>query len=303
MFEEQLAEKDKKISELENQLVKRDKEIAELKGHVEEEIKEIKKQIRTPDWIRQHNNRRQKDAGLQGKRKGTSRKTPDRVDKTKNVEICRCPTCNSRLSNTVEIRDRYIEEIKRLKSTVTKYKIHRKYCKKCKKIVEPKITDAFPNFRFGLFLCLYIVALNIGLSLPRRRIRELLRFTFGINISVGEIQYIIDKVAEEFGSEYENMKKELKNMKNVYADETSWYINGKLTWLWIFISEKIAIYHIQKSRGKNKNQIYCLTSTFFHSTFSNFLVWELWNFVPMVSKFFPDAASGLVASIPILVVS
>lgn len=251
----QLAEKDRKISELENQLVKKDKEIAELKGHLDEEIKEIKKNLRTPDWIRQERLRRQREQhknnqnNKEGK-KGSFRKNPDRVDKTKNVSVSHCPDCNRCLSSTVEIRERYIEELRLLKSIVTKYRIHRKYCKKCKKIVEPKITDAFPNFRFGLVLCLYVVALNIGLSLPIRRIKELLRFTFGINISHGEIKNIIDKVAEEFGPEYENMKKELKKMKSIYADETSWYINGKLTWLWIFISEKIAVYHIQNSRGK-----------------------------------------------------
>lgn len=240
---QEIAKKDKKILALE-------KEIAKLKGHLDEEIKEIKKQIRTPDWIREERLRKRKEGGLQGQRKGVSRQIPDRVDETKVMNICRCPECNGKLSNTVEIRDRYVEEIERLKSKVTKYNIHRKYCKKCKKIVEPKITDAFPNYRFGLFLCLYIVALKIGLSLPIRRIRELLRFTYGLNISVGEIQNIVDKVAEEFGPEYEGMKKDLKKMKSVYADETSWYINGKLCWLWIFISKKIAVYHIQRSRGK-----------------------------------------------------
>ena len=239
-----------KVSELEKKLAEKDKLITELQGSLDVEIKEIKKHIRTPDWIRQTRTKKQEESGLQGKRKGTSRKTPDRVDKIKNLDICRCPDCNGKLSDTFEIRDRYVEEIQRLKSIVTKYRIPRKYCKHCKKIVEPKVTDAFPNFRFGIFLCLYIVALNIGLSLPIRRIRELLRFTYGINISVGEIQNIIAKVAEEFDPQYEYMKKELKKMKSIYADETSWYINGKLCWLWVFISEEIAIYHIQKSRGK-----------------------------------------------------
>jgi len=238
------------VSVLKKQLAERDKEISDLKGHLDEEIKEIKKHIRTPDWIRQTRAKKQEEAGLQGKRKGISRKTPDRVDKVKNLDICRCPDCNGKLSDAFETRDRYVEEIQRLKSIVTKYRIPRKYCKRCKKIVEPKVAEAFPNFRFGIFLCLYIVALNIGLSLPIRRIRELLRFTYGINISVGEIQNIIAKVAEEFGPQYEHMKKELKKMKSIYADETSWYINGKLCWLWVFISEEIAIYHIQKSRGK-----------------------------------------------------
>jgi len=257
MLRQKAEELEQKVSDLEKQLAakdqalaEKDKVIAEFQGHIEAEIKEIKKQIRTPDWIRQTRAKKQEESGIQGKRKGTSRKTPDRVDKVKNLNICRCPDCNGKLSDTFEIRDRYVEEIQRLKSIVTKYRIPRKWCKKCKKIVEPKVTDAFANFRFGLFLCLYIVALNIGLSLPIRKIKELLRFTYGINISVGEIQNIIAKVAEEFGPQYEYMKKELKKMKSVYADETSWYINGKLCWLWVFISEEIAIYHIQKSRGK-----------------------------------------------------
>jgi len=244
---QQLAERDKKISALK-------KDIEQLTEQVEKEIKEIKKAVRTPDWLREERIRKHREQhdknSKQGKKPGVSRKNPDKVDKKKKVSINRCPDCESKLSHTVEIRDRYIEEIERLKSIVTQYKIHRKYCKKCKKIVEPKITDAFPNFRFGIFLCLYIVALNIGLSLPIRRIRELLHFTFGIKISAAEIQNIKEKVAEEFGQEYENMKKELKKMKYIHADETSWYINGKLNWLWVFISEKIVVYHIQNSRGK-----------------------------------------------------
>jgi len=243
-LEKQLAEKDRKISDLQ-------KENEKLKKQLKKDIKEIKKQLRTPDWIREERIRRQRQAREeQEKRKGFSRKTPERVDETKDAKIGHCPDCGSRLSKTIEIRERYVDDIQPVKSKITKYRIHRKYCKKCKRIMEPKITDAFPNFRFGLFLCLYIVALKIGLSMPLRKIQELLRLTYQLNISVGEIQNIIEKTAEEFGPEYENMKKELKKMNSVYADETSWYVNGKLNWLWVFISEKIAIYHIQRSRGK-----------------------------------------------------
>ena len=259
MNEEQLqvenAQLKKRIDELEKQLAEKDKEIATLKGQFTKDIKEIKKAVRTPDWIREERLRRHREAHQkrqedEKKRKGASRPKPDHVDKTTAATISRCPDCSGKLSKTVEVRDRYVEDIQPVRSKVTKYRIHRKYCKTCRKIVEPKITGAFPNFRFGLALCLYIVALKIGLSMPIRRIREILRLTYQIHISSSEIQNIIDKVAEEFAPEYEKMAKALKKMKRIYADETSWYINGKLVWLWIFINETIAFYHIQNSRGK-----------------------------------------------------
>jgi len=242
------------VSELKKQLAQKDKEIKELKGQFTKDIKEIKKAVRTPDWIREERVRRQREAMQKRKeeqeRRGVSRKTPDHVDEVKNAKLPCCPDCGGKLSKPVETRERFIEDIRPARSKITKYRIPRKYCKKCKKIVEPKITEAFPNFRFGLFLCLYIVALKIGLSMPVRRIKEILMLTYQLRISSSEIQNIIDRVAEEFGPEYERMAKELKKMKSIYADETSWYINGKLVWLWIFINEEIAFYHIQNSRGK-----------------------------------------------------
>jgi transposase len=244
---QQLAEKDKKITSLE-------KEIEKLKGQFTKDIKEIKKAVRTPDWIREERVRRQRDAMQKRKeeqeRQGVSRKNPDHVDEIKDAKLPCCPDCGGKLSKPVETRERFIEDIQPVRTKITKHRIPRKYCKKCKKIVEPKITEAFPNFRFGLFLCLYIVALKIGLSMPVRRIKEILRLTYQLRISSSEIQNIIDRVAEEFGPEYERMAKELKKMKSIYADETSWYINGKLVWLWIFINKEIAFYHIQNSRGR-----------------------------------------------------
>ncbi|HID45890.1 MAG TPA: IS66 family transposase, partial [Chromatiaceae bacterium] len=114
----------------------------------------------------------------------------------------------------------------------------------------PRITDAFPNFRFGLFLCLYVAVLHTAISLPIRRIKHLLQITYHIDVSASEIHNMIQKTGEEFGPQYKSMQKEIKKMKAIYADETSWHINGKMHWLWISISENRMYYHIHKSRGK-----------------------------------------------------
>jgi len=36
----------------------------------------------------------------------------------------------------------------------------------------------------------------------------------------------------------------------VHVDETGWRLNGKNHWLWAFITEKLAHYRIEPSRGK-----------------------------------------------------
>src|SRR3989344_6038884 len=41
-----------------------------------------------------------------------------------------------------------------------------RYCKTCDKIVEPKVTDALPNARFGLRLMLLVLALKLDSRVP-----------------------------------------------------------------------------------------------------------------------------------------
>jgi len=64
----------------------------------------------------------------------------------------RCPECNEKLVGKIqEIRSRYVTDIKLTSKVVnTKYNIHRKYCRKCKKLVEPEIPNVLPHARFGL---------------------------------------------------------------------------------------------------------------------------------------------------------
>jgi len=50
----------------------------------------------------------------------------------------------------METRTRIIEDIPVIKPTVIRYRIERRYCPKCRKIVEPEIGDALPNASLSL---------------------------------------------------------------------------------------------------------------------------------------------------------
>jgi len=103
--------------------------------------------------------------------KGYARHIPERIDCIKTLNCKKCPECKAVLGETQEVRCSHVTDIRLVSKTrTTRYDIHRKYCPKCKKIVEPEVPDALPNARFGLNLMLLVMYLKLGLRLPANKI-------------------------------------------------------------------------------------------------------------------------------------
>jgi hypothetical protein len=96
---------------------------------------------------------------------------------------------------------------------------------------------------------LFIVWLKIGLRMTIDSIPKLLNVSFGLKISEGEVQLILDQMARAFGPYYEQMIKDMRNRSARNIDETGWRIDGNNAWLWAFITKWEAVYHIAYSRG------------------------------------------------------
>jgi len=61
-----------------------------------------------------------------------------------------CPDCRGQLVRTGRCRTRIIEDIPaNIEPEVTEHTVHRDWCPKCKKQVEPVVPDALPNSTFG----------------------------------------------------------------------------------------------------------------------------------------------------------
>ena len=88
--------------------------------------------------------------------KGYHRPVPDHVDVEVTLREEECPECFSKLSDPVDIRYRIVESIPLIRPTVTRYTIERRYCRNCRKIVEPQIRDVLPNASLSLRTMLII---------------------------------------------------------------------------------------------------------------------------------------------------
>lgn len=253
-----IDEKDKRIKELEeeNARLRKEKEkIVEEKEKIVKEFEEFKaKHAATVENLKKAMNikpnikKKSKPIGAQIGHKAYNRHIPERIDQIKTLIPKTCPHCKTKLSGkTQEIRKRHVTDIKlvsRVKNT--RYDIHRKYCPICKKLVEPEVPNVLPHARFGLNIMLLVMYLKIGLRLPCNKVRDYFLSIYSLSISEGEIVLILKQLVVVFGDYYAHLEKVVKLARVKHSDTTSWRINGKNYFAWVFVAAGIVIYKIRK---------------------------------------------------------
>ncbi len=238
----------KRVEELEQKLEETLRRIRELEKE-NSLLKEKIKEKAIPSFVKENVKEKPKQSGQKEGHAGYSRHIPERIDEIKEHKLDICPICGEPVSDTQEIRERVIEDIEQPKTENTKHLIHRCYCKKCNKIVEPEIDEALSNARFGLRLMLLIMILKLDSRIPSNKIVSLLDSVFGIKLSDGEIYNILKQLSEAFGDYYNKLAIKIKEALIKNIDETSWRINGQNNWLWIFINKEVALYVVRKRRS------------------------------------------------------
>ncbi|MFQ5975180.1 MAG: IS66 family transposase [Candidatus Hydrothermarchaeales archaeon] len=181
---------------------------------------------------------------------GTSRRRPERVDKTVVLRYESCPDCGGEISELEEPRLRYMEDIVPVPLFVTEYVIKQGYCPACKKVVYPEVPETIGNRHFGIQFLLYITYLRFVLNLPYNKIVQLLNDTYQAGVSEGTLINYIKLAAEIFGPEYEQIKHRMRELENCHYDDTGQRVDGKNRWLWVFINKEAVLYHTSKNRGK-----------------------------------------------------
>ena len=252
---ERLHEEIKKLKE-ENRRITFEKDwIASEKEKIEKEFEEFKAKhamtvtnLRKALNIKANKKTKLKPLGAPKGHKAYTRLIPQRIDQIKALIPKRCPDCNTKLSDkTVEVRARHVTDIKlTLKTTNTRYEIHRKYCPKCKKIVEPDVPNVLPHARFGLCLMLLVMYLKLGLRMPCNKIKEYFMTLYDLKMSEAEVIVILRQLATAFGDYYAHLEKIVKLARVKHTDSTGWRVDGRNYFAWVFIAAGVVLYKIRK---------------------------------------------------------
>jgi hypothetical protein len=143
--------------------------------------------------------RGRKKPGRKAGHPGSRRPPPLRVDRRKKHRADRCPDCRSRLKRCQETPARYTEDIpKDLEAEVTEHTIHRDWCPKCKKKVEPRVPDALPKATLGNRTLALYAWLHFALGNTLSQIIEVFNFHLQMKLSEGGLVQMWHRLAEVF---------------------------------------------------------------------------------------------------------
>lgn len=239
----ELEEEVKRLRKVEKEKERIEKEFQEFKAKHSQTVSELRKALK----IKAEKAASENPVGAQKGHKAYTRHIPERIDRIKEHNSSNCPHCRTKLGATQEIRKRYVTDIKLIvKVTNTQHNIHRKYCPTCKKIVEPEVPNVLPHARFGLNLMLFIMYLRLGLRLPGNKVREFLQTMYNLSVSEGEIVHILKQLVIAFGPYYSELEKIVRVARVKHTDSTSWRVNGKNYFAWVFIAAGVVLYKIRR---------------------------------------------------------
>jgi transposase len=215
---------------------------------------------------------RRKKRGGQPGHPGTSRPIPTIIDHHQTHQLSSCPCCGGRLTPTGRTRTRIVEDIPEdLKPEVTEHTIHRDWCPRCQKQVEPKVPDALPQCPLGNRAVALTAWLHYGVGTTTRQIVDVFNHHLKLPISDGGLTQIWHRLADVLTPWYDQIQRHCLEAGVLHADETGWRVEGQSWWLWCFCTPDAAYYLIDESRGHPALDL------FFIEEFRGILVTDFWK--------------------------
>ena len=253
-----IAEQDARITELQGQSPAQQPSPSTPSGMV-------------PIYTKPNTPKRRKKLGAKKGHPGHRRPRPKRIHARRKHRLKRCPCCGGSLQRCQHKRTRTIEDIpEEVEPVVTEHTIHRDYCPKCKKHVEPVVSDAMPGATLGHHVIALTAWLHYGLGITIDQIVDILGYHLQTKLTPGGLIDAWRRLAEVLNAWYGQIAEQAKKSAHLHADETGWRVNGVTYWLWCFANTRVCYYMIDRCRGSPALQ------KFFTDVFEGVLITDFW---------------------------
>ncbi len=106
-------------------------------------------------------------------------------------------------------------------------------------------TPAGPRrWAFGPRLQAAVVTLAVRNRVSRRDATELARELFGVELSTGTVDAIVQRAGEALAAPHTRLEQEIKRSRVVNIDETGWKTGGERRMLWGALTRHTAVFRI-----------------------------------------------------------
>ncbi|MBL8878367.1 MAG: transposase, partial [Phycisphaerales bacterium] len=213
-----------------------------------------------------------KRPGARNGHPGVHRPAPLRIDRCVEHRAACCPDCGGALQRCNRTRKRITEDLpENIPPLVTEHTIHRDYCPRCKKDVEPRVPDALPSAALGHRVVSFASWCHYGLGVTIDQLLDILQFHLQTRLSAGGMVAIWQRLADVLTPWYEQIAQQAKAAAHLHADETGWRVQGQTCWLWCFANGQVCYYMIDRCRGSP------VLHKFFGDAFDGILLHDFWS--------------------------
>ena len=187
---------------------------------------------------------------------GCTRKplAPEAITDIQILLPLKCGACGHRLPKKPgkmdpAMKHHQVIEIPPMTPEVTEYQIHGRCCSSCGKITWGILPEGIHGC-FGPRLTAWVAYLSGRFHMSKRNIQEALEAIMGVHISLGSVSLKEVEVSQALGLAWEEALQEVRKAPVKNADETGWFLSGKLKWLWAAVSAKASVFLIQDRRNQ-----------------------------------------------------
>ena len=178
---------------------------------------------------------------------------PERVDEVVEHWPQRCSSC-AHVFEELERVDaaepwrHQVSELPPIAVRVTEHRLHGVYCPACASRTRAELPVGVPRSAFGPRLQAAVVTLAVRNRVSRRDTTELAQELFGVELSTGSVDRVIQRAGEALAGPYTELEQRIKAASVVNIDETGWKTAGGNRTLWGALTSRTAVFRIAAGR-------------------------------------------------------
>ena len=165
------------------------------------------------------------------------------------IEPGPCACGHGELVSLAPYHTHQVIELPPITLQVDHFILHQGTCSACGKQLKAQLPQAHAS-GYGPRLSAWIAELTGMQRLSRRSIQDLCRSVGGFPMSLGTLQKIIDRASQAILPHYEAIAALARHATVGYIDETPWYSQHTLHWLWTMTTDTVSLFLIPPHRSK-----------------------------------------------------
>lgn len=182
--------------------------------------------------------------------KGRKLKAVAQVDRLIDLRPTSCLHCGSLLlgDDPQPVRHQ-VSDVPVSRALVTEYRRHTLKCLSCGVANQASWPLEMPRGSFGPRTQAVVAYLSGRLHLSHRDVVEAMEVLHGVKLSLGSVSALQRQVSAALAGPVQTAQSYVQRQAVNHVDETSWYQQDKLHWLWLAATEAVTVFRVLAGRG------------------------------------------------------